>query len=239
MPRMLIVLTSHNTLGDTGRPTGFHWEELATPYWTFRDAGFDVDLASIAGGPVPHDPGSLKADMAANTPSVARFVDDSEAMAALKNARAVSEVDAAHYDGVFLPGGHGTMWDFPTSTALSDLVGTLFDADKVIAAVCHGPAGLVAATRADGRPIVEGRRVNSFTNAEEAAINLTDEMPFLLETRLRERGALFEGSANFQAHAVQDGNLITGQNPASAAAVAQHVVEAVKARALGFASSEV
>lgn len=230
MPRMLIVMTSHAALGSTGRATGFHWEELATPYWMFRDAGFEVELRSIAGGAVPHDPSSLKADVGANKPSVARFVRDAAAMAALHDARPVYEADAALYDGVFLPGGHGTMWDLPENAALGALVGRLFEAGKVVSAVCHGPAGLVSAKRADGHPVVEGRRVNSFTDAEEAAIGLTSVMPFLLESRLREQGAIFESGPSFEAYAVRDGNLVTGQNPASAEAVARHVVEAVRER---------
>ena len=231
MPRLLIVLTSHALLGDTGRPTGFHWEELATPYWAFRDAGIEVDIASIAGSAVPHDPGSLKLEAAANPPSVNRFFADTGAMAALHHAVAVAEVDPARYEGVYLPGGHGTMWDLPRSNALARLAGTLFDSGKVVAAVCHGPAGLVAARRADGRPVVEGRRVNAFTNAEEAAMGLTAVVPFLLETRLRELGGVFEGGPDFRSYAVCDANLVTGQNPASAAAVAAHVIDVVRERA--------
>jgi len=228
MPRILIVLTSHAALGATGRPTGFHWEELTTPYWTFADTGMEVEIASIAGGPPPHDPSSFKPEVEANKPSVARFLRDAGAMALLRGAFPVAEADPARYDGVFLPGGHGTMWDLPASEPLAHLIGVLFDANKVVAAVCHGPAGLVAARRADGRPVVEGRRVNSFTDAEEAAVGLTEIMPFLLESRLRELGARFEGGPNFEAHAVRDGVLVTGQNPASAAAVARHVVDAVR-----------
>jgi putative intracellular protease/amidase len=231
MPRILIVLTSHATLGTTGRPTGFHWEELATPYYVFRDAGLAVELASIAGGRPPHDPSSLAAQAAANRPSVARFLADAAAQAALDAAIPIGEADPARYDAVFLPGGHGTMWDLPGNAALARLVGAVFDAGGAVSAVCHGPAGLVDARRADGRPIVEGRRVNSFTDAEEAAIGLTGEMPFLLETRLRELGGRFEGAAKFRAHVVRDGNLVTGQNPASAEAVAAAVLEALAERA--------
>ncbi|WP_376088121.1 DJ-1/PfpI family protein [Roseomonas sp. CCTCC AB2023176] len=233
MPRLLIVTTSHAALGDTGRRTGFHWEELATPYWIFRDAGIEVEIASVAGGPPPHDPCSLEAAVGANEPSVARFLRDPGAMALLRGAFPVAEADAGRYDGVFLPGGHGTMWDLPGSEPLARLVGSLFDRGGVVAAVCHGPAGLLAARRGDGRPIVAGRRVNAFTNAEEAAIGLTEAMPFLLETRLQELGAMFEGGPAFQAHAVRDAHLVTGQNPASAAAVARHVVDAVREAGAG------
>lgn len=237
MPRILVVLTSHGALGDTGRPTGFHWEELTTPYWIFRDAGIEVEIASVAGGRAPHDPASLRDEAEVNAPSVARFLRDPAAMAALHGAMPVGEAQPARYDGVFLPGGHGTMWDLPGSAPLARLVGALFDSGRAVAAVCHGPAGLVAAVRADGRPIVEGRRVNSFTDAEEAAVGLTAVMPFLLEARLRELGGLFEGGPNFQAYAVRDGNLVTGQNPASAGAVARHVLDVVRARAVAPAAA--
>ena len=223
MSRILITLTSHATLGDTGRATGFHWEELATPYWAFRDAGHAVEIASIAGGRAVHDPGSAQTE----APSVARFLADATAMAALAETMPITAADPARYTAIYLPGGHGTMWDLPGNAALAGLLGAVFDRGGVVAAVCHGPAGLVSAVRADGQPIVAGRRVNSFTDAEEAAIKLTDAMPFPLETRLRELGAVFEGGANFKPYAVRDGNLVTGQNPASAAEVARLVLEAL------------
>ena len=228
MPRMLIVLTSHTSLGDTGRATGFYYEELAVPYWAFTDAGFAVDIASVQGGPGAHDPSSLKADAAARPESVRRFLADPAAMAKLADTLPVGAADPARYDGVFLPGGHGTMWDLPGSEPLARLVGALFDAGKAVGAVCHGPAGLVSAKRADGRPIVKGRRVNGFTDAEEEAAGLTAAMPFPLESRLRELGAHFEGGPNFQLYAVRDGNLATGQNPASSALVAAQVVNILR-----------
>jgi putative intracellular protease/amidase len=228
-PRILIVLTSHRELGQTGRATGFHFEELATPYWAFRDAGFAVEIASIQGGAAPVDPGSHPGDQSTLPVSVARFLADQGATAAIANTPAIEMVQPEPFDAVFLPGGHGTMWDLPTNAGLGRLVGAIFDAGGAVGAVCHGPAGLVGARRADGRPIVEGRRVNSFTNAEEAAIGLSDAMPFLLETQLRELGGRFEGGPNFRAFAVRDGNLATGQNPASAGAVAAHIVDIVRA----------
>ena len=231
MARVLIVLTSHTKLGDTGRDTGFYFDEMATPYWALTDAGFDVDIASIAGGAAVHDPGSVKADPAEQPAPVSRFLNDNAAMAKLTNTVAISNVDAAQYQAVFLPGGHGTMYDFPESTALAAVVSQIYAADGVVGAVCHGPAGLVAATRPDGKPIVSGLRVNAFTDAEEEAVNLTDAMPFLLETRLRELGGRFEGTDNFQSHAVRDGRLVTGQNPASAGAVADLLLEALADRA--------
>jgi len=227
MTKVLIVLTSHTRLGDTGKPTGFYFEELAAPYWAFTDAGHDVMIASVAGGPAAHDPASLKADIAERPAPVQRFLDDPTAMAKLAATQQVADVEPSAYDAVFLPGGHGTMWDLPGSDALARIVGTLFDAGKVVGAVCHGPAGLVSATRADGRPLVEGRRVNGFTDAEEEAVGLTAAMPFLLESRLRELGGHFEGGPNFKPYAVRDGNLVTGQNPASSALVAGHVLDAL------------
>ena len=227
MSRILIVLTSHTRLGETGRATGFYFDEMATPYWALVDAGHAVDIASIAGGAAAHDPSSLKADPAERPAPVARFLADPDAMAKLAATHPVDTVEAAAYDAVFLPGGHGTMYDFAQSEALGALVGSIHAGGGIVAAVCHGPAGLLGATRPDGRPLVEGLRVNGFTDAEEEAAGLTDAMPFLLETRLREQGSLFEGAANFQPHAVRDGRLITGQNPASAALVGEHLVAAL------------
>lgn len=227
MTKVFIVLTSHTRLGDTGKPTGFYFEELAAPYWAFTDAGHDVEIASIAGGPATHDPSSLKPEPSERPAAVQRFVADPAAMAKLAATLPVTEADPSAYDAVFLPGGHGTMWDLPGSEALARLVGHLFDAGKVVGAVCHGPAGLVSANRANGKSIVAGRRVNGFTDAEEEAAGLTAAMPFLLESRLRELGGRFEGGPNFKPYAVRDGNLVTGQNPASSALVAGHVLDAL------------
>jgi len=225
---MLIVLTSHTKLGDIGRATGFYYEELAAPYWAFTDAGFEVEIASIQGGPGAHDPSSLKAEEAARPVEVRRFLADPAAMAKLADTLLVEAANPDRYDGVFLSGGHGTMWDLPGSGALAGFVSTLFDQGKAVGAVCHGPAGLVSAKRADGQPIVAGHRVNGFTDAEEEEAGLTAVMPFLLESRLRELGGRFEGGPNFQPYAVRDGNLTTGQNPASSALTAAHVVDIVR-----------
>jgi putative intracellular protease/amidase len=230
MAKILIVLTSHTQLGGTGRATGFYFDEMAAPYYALIDAGHQVDIASIKGGPGAHDPGSVKADPAQRPAAVSRFLADPAAMAKLAATLPVAAVKAADYDAVFLPGGHGTMYDFPVSEALGRLVGAIADQGGVVGAVCHGPAGLVKARRADGAPVVAGLRVNAFTDAEEAAVNLTGEMPFLLESRLRALGGLFEGAPNFTAHAVRDGQLITGQNPMSAEAVAALLVEALAER---------
>jgi putative intracellular protease/amidase len=227
MAKILIVLTSHTALGTTGKSTGFYFEELATPYYALTDAGHSVDIASIKGGPGAHDPGSLKADPAARPASVQRFVTDPAAMEKLAATIAIDHVKPAGYDGIFLPGGHGTMYDFPLSAALGTVVGAIHDQGGVVGAVCHGPAGLVNALRADGKPLVAGLTVNSFTDAEEEAVGLVSAMPFLLETRLKALGGLFEGGPNFTAKAVRDGRLVTGQNPMSSASAAALMLEAL------------
>jgi putative intracellular protease/amidase len=232
MAKILIVLTSHGDMGTTGRATGFYFEELAVPYWAFTDAGHEVHIASIAGGKAVHDPGSLKADVAARPASVQRFVADGSAMAKLEPTLAVAEVNPQDYAGIFLPGGHGTMWDFADNPALSRAVSGVYANAGLVGAVCHGPAGLVGAIKPDGTPLVASLRVNSFTDAEEEALGLTGVVPFALESRLRELGAKFEGAPNFTAKAVQDGRLITGQNPMSSAAVAALFVEGLAAEAV-------
>jgi putative intracellular protease/amidase len=188
------------------------------------EAGSEVEIASIAGGAPPIDPKSLD-----NPPeSVRRFQGDETAMAALEGTRPVAALDPAGYAAVFLPGGHGTMWDLPGNDALKRLIGTVFDSGRLVSAVCHGPAGLLQVSRADGLPLVAGRRVSAFTDAEEQAVGLVEAMPFLLETMLREQGAQFESGPNFQPYAVRDGNLVTGQNPQSSALVAQEVIAALR-----------
>lgn len=234
--RALIVLTSVGAFpaeagAQAGRKTGFYMDEMATPYWALRDSGAVVGIASIAGGEPPADPGSM-GEVGNRKPAVQRFLDDSAAMAALRDTIAIADVDPEAYDLIFLPGGHGTMWDFRQSDDLARIVGRMFDRNAIIGAVCHGPAGLIAAKTADGTPIVQGLRVNSFTDAEERAVELTDIVPFLVETSLRENGAIFEGTDNFASHAVRDGNLVTGQNPASVQAVAELLVTALDASTL-------
>lgn len=223
MSRILIVLTSHATLGDTGRATGFYWEELAIPYMMFGKAGHAVDLASIAGGQPPADPASLET----SAPDVAAFMADPVAVAALSSTLAVASVDPEAYDAVYLPGGHGTMWDLPGNEALSRLLGRMCDSGRVIGAVCHGPAGLLGVLRADGQPIVAGRRVSGFTDSEETAAGLAKVVPFLLETRMLAEGGLFKAGPDGAPQAVRDGTLVTGQNPASSALVASLMLEAL------------
>ena len=216
MTRILIVLTSHSELGDTGNFTGFHYEEMTTPYYAFIDAGYHADLASIAGGQPPHDPSSLDDEPEKWAQSVKRFKQDSAAMKALSDTYSIHQINASRYDAIYLPGGHGTMWDFPESKPLADVIGNLYDHGKIIASVCHGAAGLVnVRDNKTNKPLVKGRKINSFTDEEEREVGLDDVVPFLLESRLRELGADFNRGKIFGNFTIQDGQIITGQNPAS------------------------
>lgn len=224
--KALIVLTSHSEMGDAGRKTGFYYDEMALPYWALTDAGYNVIIASIKGGTPPYDIGSY-GDADSRAPAVQRFLDDPTALAKLTDTPAIASIDPLAFDCVFLPGGHGTMWDF-TDAGLASVIGKAWDNGAVIGAVCHGPAGLVHAKRADGKPLVTGLRVNSFTDAEEIAVGLDKVVPFMTETELRKNGGLFEGNAeNFQPYSIRDGRLVTGQNPRSAAGVAALMLEAL------------
>lgn len=222
----LLVLTSHTTLGNTGRGTGFYYDEMAAPYWALVDLGWDVTIASVAGGEAQPDPKTL-VEPDKRPPMVARFMDDAVAMAKLHSTSKAADINPEDYQCVFLPGGHGAMWDFDTDT-IGQLVTRAWAHGAVVGAVCHGPAGLLQAKAEDGQPLVAGRRVNSFTDKETQQIELVGVEPFLLETRLRELGGLFECSDNFTSHAVRDGRLITGQNPQSTVAVCQLLTEALK-----------
>ncbi|WDA12338.1 type 1 glutamine amidotransferase domain-containing protein [Paracoccus marcusii] len=224
MPKALFILTSHDTLGDTGKPTGFYWEELAAPYWILSDAGWQIELASIKGGKPPADPSSAEGD--AMTDEVRRLLADEAVMNKLENTTKVEDVEVSGCDILFLPGGHGTMWDLPNSKALGDLLGRAFDKGAVVGAVCHGPAGLLSARLASGDPLVHGRRVAGFTNSEEDAVGLSDVVPFMLEDQLKAQGGHHQKGPDWQPFAVADGNLVTGQNPASSAEVARLMLKA-------------
>jgi putative intracellular protease/amidase len=230
MQPVLMILTSHAQLGNTGKPTGIWAEELTTPYYALVDAGFEVTLASPLGGTPPFAQGSVKDPLEDNEGSVKRFLNDPAAMAKFNATHKAAGMQAADFSAVFLPGGHGTMWDTATDDATARLVSDTFNAGKPTAAVCHGPAGLVKALRADGQSILFGKKVNGFTNEEETAAGLMQVVPFHLETKMRELGGVFESGPMWAPYAVRDGNLITGQNPASSALVAQHVVAALQGK---------
>ncbi len=229
-PRILIVTTSNATMGATDKPTGLWLEELTTPYFTFADAGARVTLASIKGGVIPIDPRSTETGDV-EPESVARFRADGLAASMLTQSHALASLDGGSFDAIFLPGGHGTMWDLPCSAPLAALIGEMWRNGKVVGAVCHGPAGLLSAVETDGQPLVMGKAITAFTDAEERAVGLVDDVPFLLESRLRELGALFENGEPFAPYAIADGRLVTGQNPASSQATAQLVLDAVEAAA--------
>ena len=224
--RVLIIATSNTSLGSTGKPTGVWAEELVVPYYQLIDAGVSVEIATPKGGPLAFDPGSIK-PAGQNDALTERFLADPAARALAQATHLVASVDASGFDAVFFPGGHGTMWDLPIDAGVTRAVEVAFAAGALIASVCHGAAGLVTARRPDGKSIVEGKRINSFTDAEEDAVGLSSVVPFQLESRLRELGAVFEGAPNWQAFAVRDGQFITGQNPQSSKLVAKHVVEAL------------
>lgn len=219
--RVLIVVTNHDKLGETGRQTGYYLSEVSHPWQVITEAGYVVDFASPRGGAAPMDPTSM--DL--SDPINASFWGSETNRRALENTISLAAVDAARYRAIIFAGGHGTMWDFPTDAALARVTRTIYESGGVVAAVCHGPAALVGVTLSDGTPLVAGRRVACFTNAEEEAVGLTAVMPFLLETRLTELGAKPETAENFSAKVVVDGRLVTGQNPASATGLGREVVK--------------
>jgi putative intracellular protease/amidase len=223
-PKILMILTSARTMGESGDATGLWFEELATPYFAFIDAGAPVTLASIRGGPAPVDPRSVE-PKGENEANVDHFLNDEAARAALNDTIPVSVINVSPYDAVFLPGGHGTMWDLPESAELAALLTRAWAEGKVVAAVCHGPAGLVNARDEAGAPLVSGRRVTGFSDSEERAVGLEATVPFLLESRLRELGGRYECTADFKPFAIADGRLVTGQNPASSASTAKLTLE--------------
>ena len=225
---VLIVLTSHAQMGATTEPTGFWLEEFTTPYYAFIDAGAHVEVASIKGGRAPIDPRSLQAEAGKEPASVKRYLADPGLQAMLEHTPAVDTVAKRDYDIVFLPGGHGTMWDLPGSATLSQLVVATLERGDIVSAVCHGPAGLVNARYKDGKSVVAGRKVAGFTNTEEQAVGLATVVPFLLESRLRELGGHYESGPDFQPFAVVDGNLVTGQNPASSGKAAELAIAAAR-----------
>ncbi|MGV2865168.1 type 1 glutamine amidotransferase domain-containing protein [Achromobacter sp. AGC39] len=224
--KILIVLTSHDTLGNTGRKTGFWLEEFAAPYYAFLDAGAEVTLASPKGGQPPLDPKSDDPD--AQTDATRRFRQDADAQRVLAGTQRLADVQAADYDAVFYPGGHGPLWDLAEDAKSVALIETMLAAGKPVSAVCHAPGVLRHAKTADGKPLVQGRQVTGFTNSEEAAVQLTDVVPFLVEDELTRLGGLYSRGPDWQPYVVCDGLLVTGQNPASSVAVAEALLERLK-----------
>lgn len=222
---ILMIATSAARM-DNGEPTGVWLEELTTPYYAFIDAGADVTLASVSGGAIPIDQRSV-APEGENDASVERYLKDDDLRAKVAATPRFGDIDLGGYDAVFMPGGHGTMFDYPDNPELAAVIEAFDRAGKVVAAVCHGPAAFVGVNAADGTPLVKGRRVAGFTDSEEHAVGLQDAVPFLLETRLKEIGAHHEAAPDFEPFAIRDGSLVTGQNPASAQKTADLVLEAV------------
>ncbi|WP_409488389.1 type 1 glutamine amidotransferase domain-containing protein [Pseudomonas promysalinigenes] len=223
MKKILMVLTSHEQLGDTGKKTGFWLEEFAAPYYVFVDAGADVTLASPKGGQPPLDPKSDEPD--AQTDATRRFATDTDGQMALADTVPLSEVDPYHFDAVFYPGGHGPLWDLAQDTDSKTLLEAFYAANKPIAAVCHAPGVLKHIKAPDGQPVVKDKQVTGFANSEEAAVGLTDVVPFLVEDMLKANGGHYSKGADWASHVVEDGHLITGQNPASSQAAAEALLK--------------
>ena len=224
--KILMVLTSHDQLGNTGRKTGFWLEEFAAPYFVFRDASVELTLASPKGGQPPIDP---KSDLAENqTDAMTRFKKDSAAQEALSKTVKLADVKAEDYDSIFYVGGHGPMWDLVDNPVSIALIESFYNSGKPVAAVCHSPAVFHKVTY-KGEPLVKGKRVTGFTNGEEEAVHLTHVVPFLVEDELKRVGGLYEKAADWQPFSIADGRLVTGQNPASSTSAAQTLLKVAAA----------
>jgi putative intracellular protease/amidase len=234
--KILMVLTSHDILGKTGRKTGFWLEEFAAPYFVFRDAGVDLTLASPAGGQPPVDP---KSDLPENqTDAMTRFKQDPRAQKELSQTVRLADVKAENFDSVFYVGGHGPMWDLAASPVSIALIQDFYNSGKPVALVCHSP-GVLRHVTYRGEPLVKGKRVTGFTNGEEADVHLTDVVPFLVEDELLRLGAVFEKLKNWQPLAITDGRLVTGQNPASSTYAAQALLKLLGRPAASWTAVEV
>lgn len=224
--KILIVLTYHDQLGDTGKKTGFWLEEFAAPYYVLKDSGATITLATPKGGQPPLDP---KSELPENqTELTKRFRQDPSAQDELANTRKLAEVSADDFDAIFYPGGHGPMWDMPDNATSIALIEAFVKANKPVGAVCHAPVALVNVRSRDGDYLVKGKRVTGFTNAEEEAVGLTSVVPFLLEDRLKERGGIYSKAANWVPYVQVDGKLVTGQNPASSAPAAAELLKLLR-----------
>ncbi|PNW27884.1 type 1 glutamine amidotransferase domain-containing protein [Formosa algae] len=223
---ILFVLTSHDTLGNTGKKTGFWIEEFASPYYALLDNGAQITIATPKGGQAPIDPSSDTEDAA--TAATKRFKTDAVTQDRIANTVPLSTINAADYDAVFYPGGHGPLWDLANDETSIKLIESFNAADKPIGFVCHAPAALKSVKNVDGTPLVQGKEVTGFSNTEEEAVQLTDVVPFLVEDMLKENGATYSKGDDWGVHVVTDGNLITGQNPASSELVAETLLKIIK-----------
>ncbi len=221
--KVLMILTSHEKLGNTGKKTGFWLEELAAPYYVLLDAGAEITLASPAGGQPPLDPKSDVPD--AQTEATERFKKDDAAQSALANTTKLAEIDADGFDAIFYPGGHGPLWDLAENAHSRRIIETFVAEDRPLAAVCHAPAIFKHTKGADGNSLVSGRRVTGFTNTEEDSAGLTKIVPFLVEDMLKANGGLYEKGSDWGSYVVVDGKLVTGQNPASSEAAAKELLK--------------
>ncbi|GAA0917309.1 type 1 glutamine amidotransferase domain-containing protein [Rothia nasimurium] len=224
--KVLMVLTSHDELGTTGRKTGFWLEELAAPYYTFKDAGVAVVLASPKGGRPPLDPKSNEPDF--QTDATRRFEADPDANAQLNATVRLDSVSSTGFDAVFYPGGHGPLWDLAEDRHSIALIESFVEAGKPTALVCHAPGVLKHVKASNGHPLAEGRKVTGFTNTEEAGVGLTDVVPFLVEDMLKANGGHYSKGPDWGSYVVADGVLITGQNPASSSAAASRLIDALR-----------
>ncbi len=224
--KVLIVITSHDQLGNTGRKTGFWLEELAAPYYVFKEAGAEITLASPKGGRPPLDPKSNEPEF--RTELTLRFEKDVAAKAQLDRTVRLDSIEQQSFDTVFYPGGHGPMWDLADDERSAELIESFLEAGKPIAVVCHSTAALRHVETPDGRPLVEGKEVTGFTNGEEDAVGLTNVVPFLVEDEMLKLGAVFSKKSNWAVHVVNDGLLVTGQNPASSGPAAKALLAMLK-----------
>tara|TARA_R110001632_G_scaffold194733_3_gene316188 strand:+ start:208 stop:888 length:681 start_codon:yes stop_codon:yes gene_type:complete len=223
MKKVLFVLTSHDQLGDTGEKTGFWIEEFASPYYLLKDKGVAITLASPKGGQPPIDPNSATED--ASTPATERFNKDQETQKVLSKTLKLDSIKEADYDAVFYPGGHGPLWDLAEDKNSIALIESFYNNKKPVGAVCHAPAIFKHTKDVNGNPLVKGKKVTGFTNTEEAAVQLTDVVPFLVEDMLKANGGIYSKGDDWSPYAVQEGHLITGQNPASSELVAEKLLE--------------
>ncbi len=220
--KILMVLTSHDQLGTTGDKTGFWLEEFAAPYYVFKDAGADITIVSPRGGQPPLDPKSDEPDF--QTDDTRRFKNDADAQAALASSLKLSDISAGDFDAVFYPGGHGPLWDLAEDRDSITLIETMSQDNKTVAAVCHAPAVFRHTQSPDGSPLIEGKSVTGFSNSEEETVQLTEVVPFLLEDELQAKGGNYSKSSDWHPYVMTDGNLITGQNPASSGPAAEAVL---------------